>query len=208
MPRITRRFILPAIVALVVLLYLYLPASSSLTPSSPRADMHSAADAATGGQRPLRLAILETDTPQPQANDQYGGYGGVFKALLTNACKTLEPPQELEQQFTLSAHDVVNHLDSYPLLDDIDAILISGSRHNSFDNDPWILKLVEFTQQALATNRIRVVGICFGHQIVSRAVGAKVGRSDKGWEVAVTEVDLTDKGKQVFGLDKMVSRQD
>ena len=40
-----------------------------------------------------------------------------------------------------------------PSLDDVDAILISGSRHNSFDNDPWILKLVDYTEAALATNR-------------------------------------------------------
>lgn len=166
--------------------------------------MHSTADAA-GGQKPLRLAILEADTPQPQANAKYNGYGGMFMSLLTAACKTLEPPQELAQQFTTSSHDVVNDLNSYPALDDIDAILISGSRHNAFDDDPWIVKLVEFTAKALATNRIRIVGVCFGHQIVGRALGAKVGKSDKGWEVAVTEVDLTDKGKQIFGLEKMVS---
>lgn len=149
---------------------------------------------------PLRLAILEADTPQPQTRDRFGGYTGVFTALLQEAAK----PQKLEELVNIKGYDVVNELHSYPSLDDIDAVLITGSRHTAFDNDPWIIKLVEFTKKAIETNRIRVVGVCFGHQIVGRAEGAKCGRSNKGWEVAVTEVDLTDKGKEIFGLDKMV----
>jgi GMP synthase-like glutamine amidotransferase len=149
---------------------------------------------------PLRLAILEADTPQPQTRDRYGGYTGVFTALLEAAAK----PQKLEELVMIKGYDVVNELHSYPSLDDIDAILITGSRHTAFDNDPWILKLVEYTKKAIESNRVRVVGVCFGHQIIGRAEGAQLGRSNKGWEVAVTEVDLTDKGKEIFGLDKMV----
>lgn len=149
---------------------------------------------------PLRLAILEADTPQPQTRDRYGGYTGVFTALLEAAAK----PQKLEELVTIKGYDIVNELHSYPSLDDIDAILITGSRHTAFDNDPWILKLVEYTKKAIESNRVRVVGVCFGHQIIGRAEGAQLGRSNKGWEVAVTEVGLTDKGKEIFGLDKMV----
>ena len=36
-------------------------------------------------------------------------------------------------------------------------------------------------------------------------MGVKVGRSEKGWEVAVVDVDLTLKGKELFGLEKLVS---
>lgn len=153
---------------------------------------------------PLRLAILEADTPQPQANSQYGGYRGVFTSLLDKAYSSLDPPKQLTSELKITGHDVVNDLNSYPSLDDIDAVLISGSKHNSFDDVEWILKLTEFTRQALATNRIKIIGVCFGHQIVGRALNAKLGRSDKGWEIAVTDVELTPKGKEIFGLEKMV----
>lgn len=76
--------------------------------------------------------------------------------------------------------------------------------HNSFDDIPWINRLVEFTKQVLAQDRVRILGICFGHQIVGRALGAKVGRSEQGWEVAVCDMNLTEKGKEVFGQDKIV----
>jgi GMP synthase-like glutamine amidotransferase len=65
-------------------------------------------------------------------------------------------------------------------------------------------KLVEYTKQALETNRVRVIGVCFGHQIIGRAMGVKVGRNDGGWEAAVTDVQLTEKGKEVFGVEKLV----
>jgi len=62
---------------------------------------------------------------------------------------------------------------------------------------------VEFTKQVLAQSRVRIVGVCFGHQIVARALGVEVGRSTNDWEVAVHDVQLTAKGKEIFGVEKL-----
>ncbi|RDA89352.1 hypothetical protein CP532_6127 [Ophiocordyceps camponoti-leonardi (nom. inval.)] len=152
---------------------------------------------------PLRLAVLECDRPQPQTRHIHNSYTGVFTALLGSASNQLDPPRQLDSLVSIKGYDVVNELHTYPALDDIDAVLITGSRHTAFDDDPWIKNLVEFTKKALDSGRIRVIGVCFGHQIVGRALGARLAQSDNGWEVAVTDVDLTDKGKALFGLDKM-----
>lgn len=85
--------------------------------------------------------------------------------------------------------------------------LLKQAEHNSFDNDAWILKLVEFTEKVLKQDRVRVIGVCFGHQILGRALGARVGRSDDGWEIAVLPVELTAKGKEVFQQDTLVSQR-
>jgi hypothetical protein len=152
---------------------------------------------------PLRLAILEADTPVPAANEKYGGYFGVFKHLFSRAVS----PAHLESELTLTGHDVVHNPDSaYPSLDDVDAILITGSKFNAFDDDAWILTLVEFVRKALVHERVRVVGICFGHQIVARVMGTLVARSDQGWELSVTETRLTERGKELFpGRETLVS---
>ncbi|KAG6040787.1 hypothetical protein E4U41_007056 [Claviceps citrina] len=167
---------------------------------------------------PLRLAILECDTPQPKTVAKFTNYTGVFTALLqaaaaaessSSSSAAAAPHVPLPSQLTISAHDVVNSPDTaYPALDAIDALLLTGSRHTAFDNDPWILTLVQYTALALQSRRVKVVGICFGHQIVGRALGAGVGKSQNGWEVAVTEVDLTDVGRQIFGLDKLPNDKD
>jgi GMP synthase-like glutamine amidotransferase len=146
---------------------------------------------------PLRLAILEADTPVPAANERYKGYLGVFTHLFSRAVA----PSTLEDAgLTLTGHDVVHHPSTaYPDLDAVDAILVSGSKYNAFDDDDWITTLVEYVRKALLHPRVRVVGVCFGHQIVARALGALVARSDRGWEVSVVETRLTERGREVFG---------
>ncbi|KFY45233.1 hypothetical protein V494_01051 [Pseudogymnoascus sp. VKM F-4513 (FW-928)] len=155
--------------------------------------------------RPLRIAILECDTPPPGVQKSHGSYGGLFTALLRDAASSLSPPLP-ESDLVISAYDVVKEIYP-PSLDDFDGILMTGSKHNSFENEPWILKLVEYTKKVLAQDRVRIVGVCFGHQIVGRALGAPVGRSDKGWELSVTDLTLTPAGQKIFGQEKLAIHQ-
>lgn len=171
---------------------------------------------------PLRIAVLECDTPLDNTKAKYESYGGVFKKFLKASAVVLgglNPDTDL----VISKYDIVNGTE-YPNLEDVDAILLTGSsawlllfihksianltnilEHDSFADDPWIKTLVEFTKKAYAHDRVRIIGICFGHQIVGRALGAPVGRSDAGWEISVCGMDLTEKGKELFGTEKLVS---
>ena len=73
---------------------------------------------------PLRIAILECDTPPPAVVQQYGRYDRIFTTLLESAAADLglSPTQDLQ----LSAFDVVT-AQAYPDLESVDAVLISGS---------------------------------------------------------------------------------
>ena len=79
---------------------------------------------------------------------------------------------------------------------------------NAFDNDPWIVRMLDFVNQVLAQDRVRFIGVCWGHQIVGRALGATVAKSGTGaWEISVCRFVLTEKGKELFGgKDALVSR--
>jgi len=55
--------------------------------------------------------------------------------------------------------------------------------------------------------RCRVIGICFGHQVVGRALGATVAKSEKGWEISITKLSLNEKGKKVFGVEELQLNQ-
>lgn len=154
---------------------------------------------------PIRLAILEADTPPATTHARYSGYRGVFTHLFTRALSS-PSSQSLSSYLSITAYDVVNNYQpsDYPPLSDVDAILITGSKHSAFENDPWILRLVEFVKKTVTegdgeTKRtVKVVGVCFGHQIVGRALGKTVERNEKGWEVSVTKVGLTEVGKGLF----------
>jgi GMP synthase-like glutamine amidotransferase len=141
-----------------------------------------------------RVAIIEADTPVPAVVAELGTYGTIFTNLLVAA--------GLSQETTrYSVHNVVEHPENLPNLEDpvdpLDAVLISGSKHNSYDDVDWINQLAAFVNAALAKG-VRVVGICFGHQVIARALGAKVGVNPKGWEIAAVPITLTEKGQEVF----------
>ncbi|TKA83155.1 hypothetical protein B0A55_00729 [Friedmanniomyces simplex] len=156
---------------------------------------------------PFRIAILECDEPIGRTKAKYGGYGNVFKALLDAGADHLAQQDGVSRPaLELKYYNVVN-AQLYPKLEDIDAVLLTGSRHNAFDPDPWILALVDFTKKVLAQHRVRVIGVCFGHQIVGRAMDVKVDRSDRGWEVSVTPVRLTGKGSELFGVEELAIHQ-
>lgn len=75
---------------------------------------------------PLRIAILECDTPPDDLVARFGKYGKVFTTLLEKAADDLGRPGFSKDDLKLSAYDVVTE-QKYPALDDVDAVLISGS---------------------------------------------------------------------------------
>lgn len=76
---------------------------------------------------PLRLAILECDDPPPNTDAKYGGYGGVFTTLLRSGAELLGKP-DLETLLQISKYQIQLDPDNYPKLEDVDAILLTGSR--------------------------------------------------------------------------------
>lgn len=89
---------------------------------------------------PIRIAILEADTPLEQTRRKLGSYAGAFISLLHRAADASKIPRDKLQ---LAGWDVVNEQDGgvedmggvyelkrtrgYPRMEDIDAILITGS---------------------------------------------------------------------------------
>lgn len=78
---------------------------------------------------PLRIAILECDTPLEQVKKRFGSYGDVFTALLKSGADSLNEPDTISSSRGLefSCYDVVNDMERYPDTNDIDAIFMTGS---------------------------------------------------------------------------------
>lgn len=83
---------------------------------------------------PLRIAVLEADTPLSLAHAKYHGYGGVFRAFLEAGAEGLgwKPGRDLK----IESWDVVSvrgvQVGEYPRLEDVDAVLVTGSREFFF----------------------------------------------------------------------------
>lgn len=65
---------------------------------------------------------------------------------------------------------------------------------------------MDYVREAYETNKVALVGICFGHQIIARALGGQVERNAGAWEVSVDQVDLTPEGQKIFGVEKIVKQ--
>lgn len=100
----------------------------------------------------------------------------------------------------------------YPAnIDEADAYLVTGSKSSVYDDKPWITDLMEFVRE-LHGERKKLVGICFGHQLVAQALGGRVEKSNKGWGVGLHTHEFSTlppwhDGKD-SDLDILVSHQD
>ncbi|KAF4447494.1 hypothetical protein F53441_8978 [Fusarium austroafricanum] len=151
--------------------------------------------------RTYRLAVLECDTPFPSVGEKRGTYGDIFRDLMTKGLKE-SGDKGKDVSLDLSKWDVVT-AQEYPNVEDVDGLLLTGSKYTSFNDDPWILKLVEFVHKVYTTTEKPIVGICFGHQIIARALGAKVAVSPGGWEVCVDRINLNETGQKLLGVQSL-----
>jgi GMP synthase-like glutamine amidotransferase len=83
-------------------------------------------------------------------------------------------------------------------VDAVDAVIVSGSRHDAVADTPWIGQLAAFLRRAYARD-LPTVGICFGHQLIAHALGGRVERATRGWGVGVHDAELTEAGAATLG---------
>ncbi|KAF7553243.1 hypothetical protein G7Z17_g3759 [Cylindrodendrum hubeiense] len=140
----------------------------------------------------FRLAILECEAPPAAVLEKYGTYGDIVTNLLTSAFETVSlPALEVVKWNIVSA-------ESFPDLDTVDGILLTGSQYTAFDDDVWVPSLMEYIRSAYNARK-PLVGFCYGHQIISRALGGTVAQNPAGWELAVEKVQLSYLGAKLFG---------
>ncbi|KAJ3558428.1 hypothetical protein NM688_g930 [Phlebia brevispora] len=145
-----------------------------------------------------RLALLLCDTPIPAVQATDGDYSAIFHELLQKSLPNPSAP------FVLDSFDVKNKMEYPDDVDKYDGILMTGSAASAYENLEWINKLVAFTASVAETKpNVKLIGICFGHQIISRALGKDCVPNGGTWEVGPTKLDLTETGKQVFGVDTL-----
>ena len=66
-----------------------------------------------------------------------------------------------------------------------DGIILTGSVASVNQNTPWIEKLLDQIR-LIVSAKTPLIGICFGHQAIAKALGGRVGKSDN-WEFGVSK---------------------
>ena len=128
----------------------------------------------------MNLAILASGLiPERFYPVTGGGYQAVFGRLFDH----VENAQVNMTIFDISAGD-------YP--DDpaaFDGFLVPGSSRSVYEDEPWIHDLAAYYRTLQAAGS-KLVGICFGHQMLAHALGGETIKSPKGWGIGMKSFEV------------------
>lgn len=183
----------------------------------------------------IRLAVLLCDTPVAPVLAEEGNYHKIFTALMRDAKpgadfvmdaynvkdKLEYPTQDLhydgifltgsgiQAQSPASAAnltDTKQHLLHMKILNGSTSSLLTRPR--SPQRNLMLNCLVRAGPSKHHTfHQFHILGICFGHQIIGRALGGECVPNGGIWEVGITEVALNELGQKIFGLPTLVMKK-
>ena len=117
----------------------------------------------------MDVGILVTGRPPGDLEQRFGDYAAMFAKLLGPGFATTA--------YAVEAGELPARAETHP------AYIVTGSPAGVYDDLPWIEPLTRFLRDA--KGRAKLVGICFGHQIMAQAFGGEVARSERGWGVGL-----------------------
>ena len=129
-----------------------------------------------------QILIVKTGTTNPPVVEKYGDYDDWFKATLSD--------------FPIEWHIVAPYRnDSLPNSVPFDGVLITGSPSSTWENEPWMQRIVMWLSHLIQEQSTPLLTVCFGHQLLGQALGGTVIVNPKGIEVGSIDVQLTQQAQ-------------
>lgn len=126
----------------------------------------------------MNIGLLQCDHVREQFLDITPDYSEVFIRFFA----------EYIPELKLTVYDVC-HGELPAMVDAHEGYITTGSRHSVYEDIDWIHKLASFVR-LLNENQKKLVGICFGHQMIAHALGGRVAKAESGWGIGVKAVEI------------------
>jgi len=148
----------------------------------------------------MHIGILQSDRHDIDIEQRFGTYSDMFQRMF----------HKVDSEVNFTTYQVIEQ--HYPeSINECDGFLLTGSKESVYDAQPWIDTLRQFVIDAARADT-KLVGICFGHQLIADALGGKVEKAKNGWGIGVTSSLVTESNSWMhphlkqFSL--LVSHQD
>ena len=130
----------------------------------------------------MKLTILETGLPPQAIRADWPRYPQMFEALIRPHLPGL----------VCESVPVIEGAD-FPDPATLDAVLVTGSAAGVYEDHEWMAPLFDFIRRTGETG-VPQIGVCFGHQAIAAAKGARVEKADKGWGIGRHVYDICERG--------------
>jgi GMP synthase-like glutamine amidotransferase len=124
----------------------------------------------------MKIAILECDDVLDKFQPQFGHYRDMIRRMFQHHGVAAGPVEFAD--FACRQGHYPEDINSY------DVYITTGSKASVYDDAPWIARLIDFVIQ-LDRREKKLIGICFGHQLIAMARHGMVEKSARGWGIGV-----------------------
>ncbi|WP_371372479.1 glutamine amidotransferase-related protein [Thalassotalea aquiviva] len=126
----------------------------------------------------MKVGVLLCDHVQEHLQPQHGDYSQMFESLLLS----------VDPKLQITFYDVTQQ--HFPIsLDECDVYISTGSKYGVNESHSWIDNTRKFIKLLFVKNK-GFAGICFGHQLIAKALGGKVEKSANGWGIGVAKTEI------------------
>jgi GMP synthase-like glutamine amidotransferase len=126
----------------------------------------------------VKIGLLQCDHVSPELAPIFGDQPFFFQNLFAK-----HAPEITLDVFDIQSEEYPSDPCRY------DGFIGTGAKYSVLEDLSWIKRFKEYVY-FLFQEKIKFIGICFGHQMIAQSLGGKCDVSERGWGIGVRKIKI------------------